>query len=157
MWGVVVVRVMARGRARSLACPRCLCAYLVADAPEVFHVQGPSEALAQHHVVAPHGVGEPPVAVHVAEVELAAGLEGHEAPRHDGLLVGAQVDDAVGDDQVHGVRLHAQARQGQVERVSPGDTRKQRAVSNPRGLRGEGGSWVCACGGPSSFCGLWVS
>jgi len=45
-----------------------------------------------------------PVSVHVAEVHLAAVLQGAVSLRQDNRIVFAEIDDAVADDDVHAAR-----------------------------------------------------
>mmetsp|Transcript_13923 Transcript_13923/g.44152 ORF Transcript_13923/g.44152 Transcript_13923/m.44152 type:complete len:371 (+) Transcript_13923:305-1417(+) len=82
-------------------------AHGVAEALEVLAVEGPPEALPDQHVILARGHGQAAVAVHVGEVELAADGEGAVHLREHSLLVGGQVDNAVGDGEVDAPILDA--------------------------------------------------
>ena len=83
----------------------------MADADKVADVQSAADALAQQRGVGARGIGEAAVGIHVREVELTSALERIERGLQHLVLGGAEVDHAVGDDEVDGAVLDARAAQ----------------------------------------------
>eukprot|EP00963_Diacronema_lutheri_P014497 scaffold3009_cov605-Pavlova_lutheri.AAC.1 len=70
---------------------------------EVPHIKSSSNAFTPEKLVLLNVFGEPPVAVHIRKVQFSSlGQDPVCFPKHPGL-VGRQVDDAVGDDDVDGL------------------------------------------------------
>mmetsp|Transcript_19724 Transcript_19724/g.54859 ORF Transcript_19724/g.54859 Transcript_19724/m.54859 type:complete len:349 (-) Transcript_19724:167-1213(-) len=75
---------------------------------EVVPVEGAAEALAPQHLVLLQMHWHATVGVDIGEVELAAWLEKAQALLEDCLLIRAEVDDAVGDDDIEGLGLEVE-------------------------------------------------
>mmetsp|Transcript_26515 Transcript_26515/g.74189 ORF Transcript_26515/g.74189 Transcript_26515/m.74189 type:complete len:294 (-) Transcript_26515:284-1165(-) len=78
---------------------------------KVVPVQRSAQALAPEHLVLLEVHGHAAVGIHVRKVQLATRLQQAEALLQHGFLVGAEVDDAVGDDDVEGFRLELEVLQ----------------------------------------------
>mmetsp|Transcript_19462 Transcript_19462/g.46040 ORF Transcript_19462/g.46040 Transcript_19462/m.46040 type:complete len:313 (+) Transcript_19462:300-1238(+) len=70
---------------------------------EIVPVQRTRQTFAPQNLVVAQGLRHAAVGVHVGEVQFASGLEEAAAALQHGLLVGAEVNDAVGHDDVDGI------------------------------------------------------
>mmetsp|Transcript_35443 Transcript_35443/g.85511 ORF Transcript_35443/g.85511 Transcript_35443/m.85511 type:complete len:380 (-) Transcript_35443:194-1333(-) len=77
-------------------------AALLPQVLEIVPVEGAAQAFAPEHLILFQFLRNTAGGVHVREVQFAARLEEAVAGPQNGLLVGAQVDDAITDDDVHG-------------------------------------------------------
>ena len=88
------------GNWRVLDEPRILEAALFGEVVEVVPVEGAAEALAPEHLIVTKRLGHASIGVYVGEVELPTLLEEAVAAPQHRLLIGTEVDDTIGDDDV---------------------------------------------------------
>jgi hypothetical protein len=114
----------------------------VRHAQEVVPVQGAAEALSVQHGIAAHGVGNVAVRVDVGEMELAAlRQQPAHAPEHR-VLVGAEIQHAVRDDDVESVLRPSERVETLDVAVDEADVVGAERVAVPRAVRlGRGATW----------------